>query len=438
MIKGSFSGSSTGHIDLSNVLVAAATGRSLVSIDSVVAGGTGYAVGMIITLAGGTNTIPAQIEVLTLSGSAVATARIFNGGIYTADPADAVAQSGASSPAGGTGATFNLTFAPNGWTEQVDQIYSGSEREVILLGSGGGADAIYVGWRTYSGTGYQGLELHGMTGYVAAQPMSGQTGLSPGLFDAVETNNQAGAYLPCSLSAISYYININPYRIILVAISGTSRFNAYLGWGNRFGTTGELPYPMCIAGSTSSPTEPANQSKLTSGLTDPWTSGTHNAQGPMFVYMPDGAWYHIANAENSISAKSVKSDRVIIPAQTPKGLTSSSSPATPAEDKFMVATAADQPTFVNLIMQSATLSGNPTAYLEASPGTANKRMLFPAIIVFSTPSLQVPMELDEVFWVSGYNLNTEDRIVVSATEVYRVFQNCNRTDVYAFLAIREV
>lgn len=436
MIKGSITGASTAHIDFSNVLVAAATGRSLASIDSVAAGGTGYVVGEIITLTGGTFSIAAQVEVLTLSGSAVATARIFNQGIYTVDPSDPVAQG--STSGSGSGATFNLTFAANGWTTQVDATWSGSERQVILLGSGGGSDSIYVGWRTYSGTGYQGLELHGMTGYTAGLDMDEQPGVSPGFHDGATVPIQAGAYLPCSPSAISYYININPSRIILVAISGTTRFNAYLGWGNRFGTSSEIPYPMCIAGSTSAPTEPHNQSKLTSGLTDPWTSGSFPDQGPMFVYNTDGAWYHIANAENSVSTKSVKNDRVVIPAQTPKGVTASSLPATPPEDKFMVAPSALQPNFSNFITQSATLSGVAAAYLEGSPGTATKRILYPAIIVFSTPSLQVPMELDEVFWMSGYNVNTEDRIVVSATEVYRVFQNCNRTDAYAFLAIREV
>jgi len=437
MIKGSISGASTAHIDLSNVLVAAATGHSLVSIDSVAAGGTGYSVGDIITLTGGTFSIAAQIEVLTLSGSAVATARIFNQGIYTVDPSDPVAQ-GSVSPAGGSGATFNLTFAANGWTTQRDQTWSGSEREVVLLGSGSGTDSIYIGWRTFSGTGYYNLELHGMTGYSAGLPFSEQPGLSPGLHDSVDTNLQAGAYLLCSNSAISYYININSYRIILVAISGTSRFNAYLGWGNRFGTASEIPYPMCIAGSTSSPTEPHNQSKLTSGLVDPWTSSNHNYRGPMFVYDLTGAWQSVANAENSVSTKSVKNDRCVIPAQTPKGVTSSSLPATPPEDKFMVATAADQPNFGNLIQQGTIISGVPTAYLEASPGTTNKRVLFPAIVVFSTTSIWIAMELDDVFWMSGYNVNTEDRVVVSSTEVYRVFQNCNRTDSYAFLAIREV
>ncbi len=436
MIKGSISGATTAHIDLSNVLVAAATGRSLSSIDSVAAGGSGYAVGEIITLTGGTFSIAAQIEVLTLSGSAVATARIYNGGIYTVDPGDPVAQG--STSGSGTGATFNLTFAANGWTAQRNTTWSGSDREVILLGSGSGTDSIYVGWRTYQGTGYYGLELHGMTGYSSGLTFSEQPGISPGFHDASTAANQAGAYLPCSNSAISYYLNITPYRIIIEAISSTSRFNAYLGWGNRFGTATEIPYPMCIAGSTSSPVEPYNQSKLTSGLTDPWTSSSYPDAGPMFVLSTDNQWYTVANAENSISAKTAKTSRVIIPTQTPKGVTGSSDPATPTENKFMVATATTQPNFGNLIQQGATLSGVATAYLEGSPGTATKRILFPAIVVFSTPSLQVLMELDDVFWVSGYNMNTEDRIVVSSTEVYRVFQNCNRTDAYAFLAIREV
>lgn len=93
-----------------------------VTAAAVVSGGTGYAVGDIITLPGTTQGqvpigAPAQLQVATLSGSAIATVSVVNqvagsatsqGGSYFQPQTNPVAQ--ASTDGSGTGATFNLTF----------------------------------------------------------------------------------------------------------------------------------------------------------------------------------------------------------------------------------------------------------------------------------------------------------------------------------------
>jgi hypothetical protein len=93
-----------------------------VSAAAVAAGGTGYVVGDVITLASVPNTsppigAPAQLLVATLTGSSVATVTVVNsvidsvpamGGAYFAKQTNPVAQG--STTGVGTGATFNLTF----------------------------------------------------------------------------------------------------------------------------------------------------------------------------------------------------------------------------------------------------------------------------------------------------------------------------------------
>ena len=93
---------------------------------TVAAGGTGHAVGDIITLASGPITsppigAPVKLEVLTLSGSAVATVGVVNqilgsatpqGGSYFAQQTNPVSQG--SSTGSGTGATFTLTYGAKG------------------------------------------------------------------------------------------------------------------------------------------------------------------------------------------------------------------------------------------------------------------------------------------------------------------------------------
>ena len=98
-----------------------------VTAAAVVAGGTGHAVGDLITLTGGSvnGSVPigaaVVLQVLTLSGSAVATVAVVNqilgsatpqGGSYFAKTTTAQAQ--ASTTGVGTGATFNLTFGSQG------------------------------------------------------------------------------------------------------------------------------------------------------------------------------------------------------------------------------------------------------------------------------------------------------------------------------------
>lgn len=82
-----------------------ATGQTLVGIitAAVAAGGVNYAVNDLISFATG-----AQVKVLTLAGSAVATVLIVNPGSTSAPPANAVSPS--STSGAGTGATFNLTW----------------------------------------------------------------------------------------------------------------------------------------------------------------------------------------------------------------------------------------------------------------------------------------------------------------------------------------
>ncbi len=72
-------------------------------------GGSGYAVGDEITLAGGTALVPAIVKVATLSGSAVATVTLVRRGIYTSTPSNPVAQ--ASTTGAGTGANFSASWS---------------------------------------------------------------------------------------------------------------------------------------------------------------------------------------------------------------------------------------------------------------------------------------------------------------------------------------
>lgn len=389
------------------------------SVDSVAAGGTGYSVGDLITLAGGTTTAPAILEVSAVSGGVVTAATVYDPGSYTSAPGDPVAQASVQ-PTGGSGATFNLTFTA-----------AAGRREVILEGSGGSTDEILVGWRTLESVGgdYYNLELHGFTGYLSANAFTEQPGISPGVWDAGVSSERAGAYLISYPVSHDYFLHITPYRIIMKTKLTGRYFDAYLGWGNRFATVGEHPYPMLIAGCTSWYEQGYGTSQQVSGICDPWrnSDADGNSEGPMFVYMPDGTWYSVWNSNISGGARGAQSTRVVVPTGEPAGAVSADS-----ADKFMTGIYE----FNDLIPDSG-LSTTPQALLYPT-GSTDVRSLLPTMVVFTSPSAQVPVEIDNVFWTHAYGgVTSEDRIIDDNGDVFRVFQSGNRSDVFGYMAIKE-
>ena len=425
-------GTSTSYINLSNDIVEAATEESLDTVDSVAAGGSSYVVGDILTLSGGTFTIAAQVEVTAESSGAVTATRRYNDGVYTVTPGDPVSTTGGT----GTGCTLNVSWIENGWTAELDAVYSGSDREVVLNGEGGGTDEIFVGWRTFGDVpgDYYNWELHGMTGYDSGLDFDEQPLISPGFFDAGLAANKSGCYLTLANASIQYWLQITTYRIILTCKVGSAYFHSYMGWGNRFATSTEYPYPMLIAGNTSLPTAKASQSILTSTLTDPWISTTSggNVTGPVQVLMTDNVWYGVWNSTISSGARTWVGNRTVLPCGRPKGPTDTV--GIPEEDRYTSITNGR----FNLIIPDNGLSSTPSANLQPTDSSPDDyRAMFPTLIVFSEPAPQIVMEIDNVWWVHTFGgVTSEDRIVADS-EVYRVFQNCNRTDSYAYLAIRE-
>ena len=117
-----------------------ATATSTISCGSAVvsAGGSGYVVGEILTVIGGTSTIAVVLTVATVSGTAVATVNITTSGAYTAAPTNPAAT---TSNLSGTGATFTLNFSVSS-TFTINNAGSGYvEQPTVTLSGGGGSGA---------------------------------------------------------------------------------------------------------------------------------------------------------------------------------------------------------------------------------------------------------------------------------------------------------
>lgn len=104
-------GSATNYITLLEELIQIATSDH-VATAVVNAGGSGYTVGDILTVAGGTASHVATLRVLTAPAGAVGLLRVETGGAYTVAP---TLSGNAVTGGSGAGATVNLTMDFTGW-----------------------------------------------------------------------------------------------------------------------------------------------------------------------------------------------------------------------------------------------------------------------------------------------------------------------------------
>jgi hypothetical protein len=175
--------SSVGYIDLLDKLVKAATGQGATAA-VVVAGGTGYTVGDIITVTGGTFDFPCKLRVTNVSGGVIQAGGVVisEGGSYTSTPSNPVAVTGP----GNDDATFNLTFASNGWTLR-RRSQQAASATIGAGGSGGtnGTQTVTLG--TVGAVGVTTSAQFSVT--VAGNTITAVLGVvTPGLYEKMPTN----------------------------------------------------------------------------------------------------------------------------------------------------------------------------------------------------------------------------------------------------------
>jgi hypothetical protein len=118
-------------------------------------------------------------------------------------------------------------------------------------------------------------------------------------------------------------------------------------------------------------------------------------------------------------------------------LNAATNASTPEQDRFM--SSSSDFAFGEFI-RADSLSA-PDANLHQTDGTTDEIVLFPVMLIAAESTGGNPFfpgEIDDVFWISAFGgVLAEDRIIKDG-EVYRIFPNCNRTNVWEFLAIKEV
>lgn len=382
---------------------------------TVQAGGTGYAVNDILTVVGGTFTTAGQFKVTAVSGGVVTTVTLQTKGSYQIIPANPVTTTGG----GGTGCTLNVTWQA--------QNQAGVEKEMIFKGVGSGSDEIYVGIRTYVMSSNHLWELAGMTGYQAASTFSTQPGISGGRHNLTED----GHYVPLANSTITYFFFVNGRRIICVFKIGTTYTSMYLGWLDPFATPAEYPYPMMVNAGNSDPTRLFSSTAISnSGIVDPIGHVSNPVNGPCSIRDPGGNWRQFRNGDQSGSARNEENEAVLYPAGEPDRTT-----GVLAVDQGASGTH-QQSDFI----PNVGVPGTQTYNLWPTPHTpSNISPLWPVMAIECVPDRMVMGEMSDTYWVSAQgestNLVAEDQVTVG-NDVYLVFPQANRTDIWAHFAVK--
>lgn len=425
------SGTATSYIDAVQKLALYCTNNAATAV-VVAGGGTGYTEGEILTVSGGTTTSlgATTLEVTSVTGGVIDAGgvKIINSGSYTANPTNDVSATGSTND----DATFTMTYTNLGWTEERNVVTTGSDREVILNGSGSGADEIFVGIKTYNDTSVFNWELAGFTGFDSGLTWENQAGISPGRHDN-QGAGSGGAFVTMAdtdAQSLVYWFTVDSYSITAEFRNGSSYPSAHLGWLNPAGTASEFPYPLYLSGNTSDPDMSVSDTDISnSSFADP-ISHVSSSLGPGLYRNPAGAWVSVSNCNVQGSLRQANTDWIIVPTGSPD-----TDLAVPVAREDL--TFEDTFRFDDIIPQTG-LPGSSTFDLAQTPNTGDDlTFLWPLTIVEQDASHQIHGEIRNCYWASAEGgIVSEDSFRLNGVD-YRIFQSGNRTNTWAYWVMRE-
>jgi hypothetical protein len=441
------------------------------------AGGTGYAVGDILEVEGGTATQKAKVKVATLSGSAVATVTVQDGGgAYSVAPGltgattnndpgsgsgtgctlnltmtSLIGTTGAATTTdgGGSGCTLNLTLTDTGWTCERDWnnfSYNSvtDEKEVVLSGTVASGDEPYIAFRSYTaadgGDTRYGLLLLGMTSFNSGLALSAQPNIGPSTGGTTaEPYTDDRAHITCLNTTEDIWFSFTGRKLAgvikSVGVATTTYSPFYVGLGNPFGTVTENPYPMFISGTTAvNNTEPDDASYYVSSFINPIGPTSSISSATFFWRLSDSSWVEVRNGYGGAIANDA---HTMYPVGETEDIDGS------LELDNIVTTGA----FAWFDGICDPKNATETRKFYRTPNTGGDIFLPVPVTLIRTPygyddtACDVHLELDNIFWVCGTltsstKITGEDTFTIGSDR-YRVFRDCHNSNQYSYFCMKE-
>ena len=448
-------------------------------------GGSGYAVNDILQVQGGSSRMPAKFLVATLSGSAVATVTLYEGGgVYSSAPSNDAATLGVSSGfagddaceltlaafqaiigttglsvTGGTGssATVDITLAETGWsvdtrdsndfTDSYDAV--GDEKQVTLKGDASGfTNKPYVHLTTLEAASgldtRHAIEVLMSTAHNTSLTIANQPGISP---SAHTTSSQFMLMPEENANDVDFWFKVTD-RFIYVEANENPAANTddgrYVwlaaGYYDRLGTESEDPFPGFVGASAitgSSNAQVGNEN--VSGIAEQYWSSS-NIHGSRYYDASASTWRTIHNGDSvGVSSETY----VMFPFGEKRNNITASNTA------YQITY--DEALFFDLGIISRSRASS-SRILRRVPGTTPEFMLYPLVIISQATSAtpggnvsdRVVGTIPGIFWIYNDDNSTgaaitnfsEDYITIG-TDRYRVFHNHVHTDRYQYIAVLE-
>ncbi len=289
--------------------------------------------------------------------------------------------------------TSDSGTAGKDWTQQymrntrdntnVDEPFGSDCQECILTNDGiTGSETVVVGIREwkYTTDGAYGWDLNCYNYYNADmawnanQTEHGRTG-----YDTDWEHWTQMPVVPLLDGTIYYWIFSNSQRFVIIAKVSSNYESCYLGFGRRFGSPNDYPYPMCALGSGFGNIKYSTQTDVRQYIANNYGTNDYGR----LVIDPGGSYVAVDDIEMA-----------------------------------------------------------PRFYFDASGGTVGptlttQRHLCTPVYVNDVGAGQCYMDLDGVLHITSSGIQSEDRIAVSGIK-YFVFQNCHRTNYYDFACASQV
>lgn len=301
--------------------------------------------------------------------------------------------------------------------------------EVILKAPGlAGTDEIYTGIRSEYDTtnGWYNLFWNGYTGFdVNEQSWFQQPGALPG-YGASQMC--CVPMTPCWNSAMPYWLVASGRSFRMAVKVSTVYGSGYLGFGLPYAQPDQYPYPLVVAGSlvpvdlgVRGPTWRYSVADYTHGsIAGPGASSTWNSipadqYNSMYMRSVDGSWWGLSNRPTTTSSGSETVQR-------------------PDQGSTFPYIPTGNPRGVWPHMQFSASSPGSRGRYQYRENLGGGYMLIQCLILSRLPVSAPQMELEGVFWISGY-ANAPENTGVFGGKTHVVFQNAYRNTVHEFFAL---
>lgn len=463
---------------------------------AVNAGGTGYSVGEVLEILGGSGRVKAKAQVDTVAAGVITAVSLFeNGGAYATAPTLTAATTRGVGPStfagnddatldltmttlvgttglsvtGGTGssATVDITLAESGWAVDDDSSNSANtnnhsynsvtnEKIVRLVGDATGfTNKPYV--FLLSGTETVGLDTRyflAVVGGLSHNPsndVDGQTGRSPGFASGAFGDDGCYLLFPQNdANDFDFWISVDEFRVYTQinenpsANTDDGRYQGmHFGFMDRMGTETEDPYPYLVfASAKDRDANPATTSVDTiTSIAELRYSGSAGDRGVCYYYRTEAAdWTNVQNNDAGAAGR-------VTDAMFPFGRINTVQSASGEDDK--ITQYGDFGFNNDVIKRDRTAS---TRVMSQVPGSTDEYWLVPLVVVRGPSDAVSGADLVSefprgtvrgVFWIynddgagSALTNFSEDYATISG-ERYRIFHNHGETDRYQYIAVKE-